>query len=116
MTDMYQVVLYAAIATIVCVMLYTVLGKSVGQGPEAGLDAFKDKKKPHLSLVPPSEEGVPKTGLEAIAQADSNFSDAEADTCAICLDKLRGNLTRLCLPVLSCPVLSCLGLCVCLSD
>lgn len=78
MTDMYQVVLYAAIATIVCVMLYTVLGKSVGQGPEAGLDVFKDKKKPHLSLVPsPEDDGLPKTGLEAIAQADSNFSPAK---------------------------------------
>ena len=77
MTDMYQVVLYAAIATIVCVMLYTVLGKSVGQGPETGLDVFKDKKKPHLKLVPTSDVGTPKTGLEAIAQVDSNFSPAK---------------------------------------
>jgi len=38
---MYEVILYAAIATIICVMLYTVLGKSVGQGPESGFDAEK---------------------------------------------------------------------------
>ncbi len=76
MTDMYQVILYAAIATIVCVMLYTVLGKSVGQGPEADLDLFKDKKKPQLSLVPNADDGTPKTGLDAIAQADPNFSPA----------------------------------------
>lgn len=76
MTDMYQVVLYAAIATIVCVMLYSVLGKSVGQGPEADLDLFKNKKKPQLSLVPPTEDNTPKTGLDAIAQADNNFSPA----------------------------------------
>lgn len=76
MTDMYQVVLYAAIATIVCVMLYTVLGKSVGQGPEADLDLFKDKQKPNLSLVPNTDDNAPKTGLDAIAQADSSFSPA----------------------------------------
>lgn len=76
MTDMYQVILYAAIATIVCVMLYTVLGKSVGQGPEADLDLFKGKKTPELSLVPSADDGLPKTGLDAIAQADSNFSPA----------------------------------------
>jgi len=38
---MYDVILYAAIATIVCVMLYTVLGKSVGRGPEDDADLEK---------------------------------------------------------------------------
>ena len=28
---MYEVILYAAVATIVCIVLYSVLGKSVGQ-------------------------------------------------------------------------------------
>ena len=74
MSDMYQVVLYAAIATIVCVMLYTVLGKSVGQGPEAGIDLMKKNPKP--AIVPPVDDGTPKTGLDAIAQADPNFSPA----------------------------------------
>jgi len=75
MSDMYQVVLYAAIATIVCVMLYTVLGKSVGQGPESGVDPMK-AMKPKAAIVPPVEDGTPKTGLDAIAQADPNFSPA----------------------------------------
>ena len=76
---MYEVILYAAIATIVCVMLYTVLGKSVGKGPESGLDAEKairnftnnDNKVVQLEKL----KGPP-TGLEAIAAADSNFSPA----------------------------------------
>ena len=75
MSDMYQVVLYAAIATIVCVMLYTVLGKSVGQGPETGFDPMK-AIKPKPAIVPPVDDGTPKTGLDAIAQADPNFSPA----------------------------------------
>jgi len=76
---MYEVILYAAIATIVCVMLYTVLGKSVGQGPESKLDAekairnFTQNNNKVVQLEKPSG---PPTGLEAIAQADSNFSPA----------------------------------------
>lgn len=36
---MYEMILYAIIATIVCAMLYKVLGQSVGQGSENRLDA-----------------------------------------------------------------------------
>lgn len=75
---MYEVILYAAIATIVCVMLYTVLGKSVGQGPEAGLDAEKllrgNEKEP--AIVAPVNDGEAPTGLDAIAKMDPNFSPA----------------------------------------
>lgn len=76
---MYEVILYAAIATIVCVMLYTVLGKSVGQGPESGFDAekaikdFGNNDSKVVQLDKPS--GMP-TRLEAIAAVDSNFSPA----------------------------------------
>jgi len=76
---MYEVILYAAIATIVCVMLYTVLGKSVGQGPESKFDAekaiknFQNKDNKVVQLDKPSG---PPTGLEAIVQADANFSPA----------------------------------------
>jgi len=73
---MYEVILYAAIATIVCVMLYTVLGKSVGQGPEAGIDVNKAMSKPSAAIVPPIDENTPKTGLDAITQADPDFSPA----------------------------------------
>lgn len=76
---MYEVILYAAIATIVCVMLYTVLGKSVGQGPESGFDAekaIKDMGASKNKVVQLNTPGTPPTGLEAIAAADSNFSPA----------------------------------------
>lgn len=76
---MYEVILYAAIATIVCVMLYTVLGKSVGQGPESGFDAEKAIKNftnQDNKVVQLDKPAGPPTGLEAIAAADANFSPA----------------------------------------
>lgn len=75
---MYEVILYAAIATIVCVMLYSVLGKSVGQGPESGFDAEKAIKDrgARNKVVQLNNPNKPPTGLEAIAAADSNFSPA----------------------------------------
>ena len=75
---MYEVILYAAIATIVCVMLYSVLGKSVGQGPESGFDPtpLMDGEDPSAGFVAPVEtdHGVP--GLADIIAADKEFSPA----------------------------------------
>jgi len=76
---MYEVILYAAIATIVCVMLYTVLGKSVGQGPESGFDAEKAIKNISANKNKVVQLDTPlagPTGLQAIAAADTNFSPA----------------------------------------
>lgn len=76
---MYEVILYAAIATIICVMLYTVLGKSVGQGPESGFDAekaIKNFQNKDNKVVQLNQPAGPPTGLEAIAAADTNFSPA----------------------------------------
>jgi predicted lipid-binding transport protein (Tim44 family) len=76
---MYEVILYAAIATIVCVMLYTVLGKSVGQGPESGFDAekaIKDISANKNKVVQLDTPLAGPTGLQAIAAADTNFSPA----------------------------------------
>ena len=76
---MYEVILYAAIATIICVMLYTVLGKSVGQGPEAGFDAekaIKNFQNKDNKVVQLNQTAGPPTGLEAIAAVDTNFSPA----------------------------------------
>ena len=56
---MYEVILYAAIATIVCAMLYSVLGRSVGRGPESGFD-------PSNFLQGKDEEKCPKCMQNAI--------------------------------------------------
>ena len=79
---MVEVVLYAALAVIICVVFYSMLGKSVGRGPD---DAFKpdeifgsDEARPRTELAAqpvdgPADDG---TGLSAIAQADASFSPA----------------------------------------
>ncbi len=73
---MNEVLLYAAIATLVCVMLYSVLGKSVGQGPESGVDPLKfmENDQPETGFVAPveSDQGIP--GLSEIMAADRDFS------------------------------------------
>ncbi len=76
---MYEVILYAAIATVVCVMFYSILGKSVGRGPEDAIDPEnlmlnpkEDKPIIESSL---SEEHQSK-GLGAIAKRDPDFSPA----------------------------------------
>ncbi|WP_409432759.1 Tim44/TimA family putative adaptor protein [Litorimonas sp. RW-G-Af-16] len=77
---MFQVILYAAIATIVCVVFYSVLGKNVGQGEDAALDPSKflgdgnpKAGSEPINALTASEE---KTGLGAIAQLDKDFSPA----------------------------------------
>jgi len=75
---MYEVILYAAIATVVCVVLYSVLGKSVGQGPESGIDPT-EFSSPSVSdsdkMVAPviDDRGMP--GLGAISATDPNFTE-----------------------------------------
>ena len=74
---MYEVLLYAAIATIICVMLYSVLGKSVGQGPDNPIDAKKELENFGVSnpgVVQPVVPTGPKTGLQKIAEIDASFS------------------------------------------
>jgi len=74
---MYDVILWAAIATIVCVVFYSVLGKSVGQGPESGFDPSNiiditgktGEQKPQ-DLV--DDLGFP--ALRDIARSDSGFT------------------------------------------
>lgn len=78
---MYEVILYAIMATLVCAMLYSVLGKSVGQGPEAGFDPsdmFAPKTPATETLVEldaAETEKVP--GLEAIKKADPSFTSRQ---------------------------------------
>ncbi len=80
---MFEVVLYAAIAAVICVAFYSVLGKSVGRGPD---DAFKPDEafgKPDAPTVRDGELGLvadeaieDEIGLGAIARAEPDFSPA----------------------------------------
>jgi len=78
----FDIVLYAALATIVCVVFYSVLGKNVGKGPDDAIDpaAFTraktapPKKSVSSDLVAQSND---PTGLGAIITADPSFSPAE---------------------------------------
>lgn len=75
---MYDVILYAAIATIVCVMLYSVLGKDVGRGPDSDAelpDFITGKTKPEApKFVAPVYEGPSVPGLKDVMKLDAEFS------------------------------------------
>lgn len=76
---MYEVILYAAIATVVCVMFYSVLGKSVGKGPDDAIDPenyMSSGTKDGLSVVTPISPEMESKGLGAIAKKDADFSPA----------------------------------------
>jgi len=76
---MYEVILYAAIATVVCVMFYSVLGKSVGKGPEESIDPedfMAGPKSTKPSIVTPISPEMESKGLGAIAKKDPDFSPA----------------------------------------
>jgi len=76
---MTEVILYAAIATIVCAMLYSVLGKNVGQGPESGFDPQKIFEKQAESDRQDKDKNEPEDetlhpGVRKIRSADPDFS------------------------------------------
>lgn len=80
---MFEVVLYAAIAAIICVAFYSVLGKSVGRGPD---DEFKPEEIFGGDNAPRDRsreagfangDGMGEgSGLAAIARAQEGFSPA----------------------------------------
>lgn len=77
---MYEVILYAAIATIVCVVLYTVLGKSVGQGPDSAFDpikALKGTEAPAETIVKPVIDDRGIAGLGDIMKSDPQFNEKQ---------------------------------------
>lgn len=76
---MYEVILYAAIATVVCVMFYSVLGKSVGRGPDDAIDPenlILNPKEDKPIVEPAMASEYEATGLQAIAKRDPDFSPA----------------------------------------
>lgn len=78
---MFEVILYAAIATIICVLLYSVLGKDVGQGPESALNVKelmeKQAPSPDPAFVEPIGEAVPPSMLSPLLKRDPDFSKRE---------------------------------------
>lgn len=80
---MFEVVLYAAIATIICVAFYSVLGKSVGRGSDDAVDPedmFRSSDGGEESEQTPAfasdEDMSDELGLGAIARVEANFSPA----------------------------------------
>lgn len=74
---MYEVILYAAIATVICAMLFSVLGKNVGKGPEDAFDPTKFMAKPEEekpAVIDPLEESGDFPAIAAIRGFDPSFS------------------------------------------
>jgi len=75
---MFEVILYAAIATIICVLLYSVLGKDVGRGSDKpfNVEEFIEKSKPDAApaFVEPVAEDVPPSILSPLLKKDPSFS------------------------------------------
>jgi len=74
---MTEVILYAAIATIICAMLYSVLGKSVGRGPEAAFDPKKfldGDSNEQAAVIEPVEEYGDFPEIGKIRAFDPHFS------------------------------------------
>lgn len=74
---MFEVILYAAIATIVCVMLYSVLGKSVGQGSAEPIDIFKGDEDNSPKIVDPVVETSFVDGMNDVIALDKSFRQKE---------------------------------------
>lgn len=74
---MYEVILYAAIATVICAMLFSVLGKNVGQGPESAVDPTKFMAKPEdekPAVIDPVEDAGEFPDVAKIRAFDPGFS------------------------------------------
>lgn len=74
---MYEIILYAAIATIICAMLFSVLGKNVGQGPESAVDPTKFMAKPDAespAMIDPVEDHGDFPDVAKIRAHDPSFS------------------------------------------
>lgn len=81
---MFQVVLYAAIAALICVAFYSVLGKSVGRGSEdlpnaeefLGTNRKEDRPADDALALAAQADPEDEIGLGAIARAEPTFSPA----------------------------------------
>jgi predicted lipid-binding transport protein (Tim44 family) len=79
---MYEVILYAAVATIVCIVLYSVLGKSAGQDPSEKLNikTTPRSKKNNKNNPPNTKTTLAKEvsdGLNKIKSIDASFTTSD---------------------------------------
>lgn len=79
---MSDLILFAAIAGVLCLMLYFVLGKDVGEPPETQSPLVPKEPsatfvEPKIVQLDPQFEGPAKAGLSQIVNMDSNFSPAQ---------------------------------------
>lgn len=76
----YEVIIYAALATVVCVMMYSILGKQVGKGPDDALNLEKfikgkgDEGQGGSNVVPMTPKA--KTIFSPIQALDPNFTQS----------------------------------------
>ncbi len=74
---LFEVILYAAIATVICAMLFSVLGKNVGSGPDDAFDPTEFMAKPvqeQAAVIDPLEESGEFPGIAGIRSYDPGFS------------------------------------------
>ena len=84
MGSMFDIVLYATLAVIVCVVFYSVLGRQIGRGPDEDArpedifgttrDFTPEARSQGGVVVPLHDEGEAPTGVAAIAARDPEFS------------------------------------------
>jgi predicted lipid-binding transport protein (Tim44 family) len=79
---MYEVILYAAVATIVCIVLYSVLGKSAGQDPSEKLNIkTTSRSKKNNKYNPPNTKTTlakeVSGGLNKIKSIDASFTTSD---------------------------------------
>jgi len=76
---MQEIILYAVLALIVGAMLYSVLGKNVGQGPDTANPIKEVQASPNdftPEMPEPAFTGLGAEGLTAIRDADPQFTSA----------------------------------------
>jgi len=78
---MQEIILYVVLTIVVVAMLYSVLGKNVGQGPESPVNPEEIMKQfssaSDKPAAPPSFEGPAAEGLAAIAAAENGFTEGD---------------------------------------
>lgn len=78
---MQEIILYVVLTIVVVAMLYSVLGKNVGQGPESPINPEEMVKQfsaaPDKPVAPPSFTGPAAEGLAAIAAVEAAFTEGD---------------------------------------